>query len=588
MEYRKYINRIDALLLRMDVEAKNQWIRQKAREVSAENRTALLASLSVFLETAGDEDQKDKGGLRDGLLMTPGEMRNWCDMLAKSEEMGLKRYFSMEDDYDISGLPSEIVRDPYELMDTLEKMICACRQLIDRKSYQTAWELLKRICRLRIPLHHMEQEYYEYDGLPEFDEGGDYELGDELDLYELIRREYLGVNGNDLARSLLYACYQAEDGADRMDELFALFQGKLCGGLVMEDILSFGPEELYQLPRFMMNWKTYLTYQEGEKASELLAEVYLYQGGLPALREAALQQVKRHPALYRICCQRLLDTGDDAGCMDMAKQALGVIKQDKRIRADIADLGAFAAVKAGDVSMLSVCRKEAFLAEPSGIRLLRLYQTDTQGVRDELIAFITSVPTDTVQTLFSGGNKREKYGISDFQKNLFQILLGDFNGGLENLREEMKRGYSFYEISESLIWVMLLLMKRPDGSETRAELASIRETLHGLGIENGQEDEAKVLLNLCRITYPLTEKQCRAGLDLAKAAVSKVTEVLVGGSHRSRYHMAAELIVMLGLVQETWGQKGALRTVTGYFISLHPRKSAFRQELQAAALPEKG
>lgn len=46
--------------------------------------------------------------------------------------------------------------------------------------------------------------------------------------------------------------------------------------------------------------------------------------------------------------------------------------------------------------------------------------------------------------------------------------------------------------------------------------------------------------------------------------------------------------VMLGLAREASGQKDALRTVTDAFLSLHPRKSAFRQELQAAALAERG
>lgn len=588
MEYREYMERVDAVLLQMDGEGKDQWIRRKAREAAAEERPELLASLSALLETADDEGQEQKGRLPEGLVMTPEEMRDWCDTLAESEEMGLKKYFSMEEDYDMYGLPSELVLDPYELMDTLKKMICACRQLIGGKAYETAWELLKKICGLRIPIHLMDQEYYEYGEVPVFDEEEGYELGDELDLYELIREGYLEVSKYDLGRSLLYACYQAEDGADRLDGMFALFQGKFCGGMTIEDILSFGPEELRQLPRFMMNWKTYLIYQEGEKASELLAEAYLYQGGLAALREAAAEQAKRHPALYRICCQKLLTAGDYAGCMDLAKQALGVIAPDKGIRSAIVELGALAADKADDGSMLAACRREAYLAEPSGIHLLRLYQTDDSGLRDGLAAFTASLPAAAGRSLYDSETKQERHGISDFQKRLFQIVLGDFDRGLAYLREEVKRGYRFYGNSKSLIPAMLLLMKRPDGSETRAERALIRETLYGLGTEQEQKDEAEALLARCRKTYPLTEAQRQAGLDLAEEAVSKVTEALVGGNHRSRYHMAAELIVMLGLAREASGQKEALRTVTDAFLSLHPRKSAFRQELQAAALAERG
>ncbi|MCT4596527.1 MAG: hypothetical protein N4A50_01440 [Vallitalea sp.] len=60
--------------------------------------------------------------------------------------------------------------------------------------------------------------------------------------------------------------------------------------------------------------------------------------------------------------------------------------------------------------------------------------------------------------------------------------------------------------------------------------------------------------------------------------VDKRVEAVVGGGYRKSYHKGAELIVYLGQVLESNGEKGSVRLVDKY-RKIHSRKRAFKSEL---------
>lgn len=82
-----------------------------------------------------------------------------------------------------------------------------------------------------------------------------------------------------------------------------------------------------------------------------------------------------------------------------------------------------------------------------------------------------------------------------------------------------------------------------------------------------------------RASFPISEQQRHKCLELLREKVAKRTEAVVGGGYRGSYYKAAELIVVLGEIEEDMGEADGARKLAEFYRSKNFRKSAFCGEL---------
>lgn len=470
--------------------------------------------------------------------------------------------------------------DTMKIIPKLTDILNNVHTLVFQKEYEQAYKVLQMICSLTF---QAVSEWYD---------------DSELSLWKLMDEKLLLKDKKDVAKDLLYSCSQWMDAGNRPAELYKLLNNGWCADIRVMDLMAYGPEEIHDADAFMESWIAYLRKQPGDRAAALLEEACIYVGDISLLSEIATQDGATHPYLFKALCSRYVQKCLWQECLDSAVQGLQIIPKNLAIRGEIADYGIVAAghLGAGDVEKMLV--EESFLSQPIGSHFMRIFLYCDEKDRHRILGKISSVPVGGQSRLygrFSPYSQMEMKhtGIeSEILRQIYQAMLGDFESGYARCLND--KNYLGWTESFQGIFVPLMLLYFRDENATRrkADYALYNSIQRFFGIQDGdvlsshytsQKEEQGDFLRTCfrawKASFDISKQQRQKCLELLRDKVARRTEAVVGGGYRSSYYKAAELIVVMGEIEEDMGERDGARKLAEFYRAKNSRKSAFRGEL---------
>lgn len=553
MEFRQFTDTVQSILDHMPEQKKTYIIMEMARTLPETKREEFLD----FLE--GKEGRKT--------VLDFEEIEQWCVDIEEGEI-----YFDTEEEeYYEEGAWERDFRTRYldkmHIIPKLVHILDGLHEMVFQKEYKKAYQMLCRICGLSFMAI---SEWYD---------------DQELSLWDLIEEQILLRDQKVIEKDLLYSCCQST-GADRRGaELYGLLNGSLGRDVNVTDLLTYGPEAVYDADAFMEQWVSYLRGQTGGRSSALLEEACIYQGGVPFLKEIAMADGKSHPYLITALCERYAGMSLWQDCMDSAVQGLKLVSEKQMIRGDIADYGARAAGRLGQKDMEKMLAVEAFRSKPVGMYFLRIFLHCDAKERSDLIKSVCTIPVE------KRGYAPRKYLpmqmeearteiASEPLKQIYLVMLGDFETGYGDCKNDEK--YLGWSGSFQRIFISLMLQyfRKENGMFRKAD-ASLQNSIRVfLGVGEDGADFFQSCFQAWKSSYVLSEEQRKKCLELLHHKVDERTKAIVGGGHRHSYGKAAELIVVMGEIDEEMGTVNGTERLAEYYRKQNSRKSAFRAELQ--------
>lgn len=554
MDYKTYISAVEKQLSQMTEEQKTDWIYAQARTVEENQRKKFLDILSGKEKTYTE--------------LMPGEILEWCHQIDGGEiyfEAEEYEYYE-EGDWD-SDWRIEY-HDIFGISSFLKKAIDTCNQLLWQKEYDSAFQLLDRICRLEF---HTDCED---DGLSEYDEG--------LTIEELVAEGLFSIDFKKLSLCLLYACYQTNTGQDRLEKLYEYLRWKQCSTIVLTDVFAYGPEKIADERKFMEKWRTFLMDTSGDRAAELLVDACIYLGGDEYLLRTAEENVKKHPYLYKVCCERRYQCRDYAACIAIAEAAVKQIDVNKVIRADISDIAIQAAKEMGNQNA-GHFYQDAFYSNPNSWHLLRLYKLENKIVIAEALKRVQNLEVLPFSGNTGSAEEKEAAIYDRNQKILYRFLLGDYNDILKKCHKNASYlGWSS-DLKGIIVPLLLLYLKKDEEQKTCAERNLIEQIKYRIQFESTENESFDEYLTIWRNSCNMPEAEKEMYIQWLRREIDKRTEHVVGGGYRKSYYKAAELIVLLGAILEERGEAGGMCKLVDYYKKQNSRKRAFRDEIDALA-----
>lgn len=556
MDFKTYITKVEKQLKQMTEAEKTDWIYAQARKVDEKDRQGLLNSLY--------------GKKEIHMKLTKEEILDWCQKVEEGEiylEAELSEY------YEERGWDSDWIveyHDTFGAMPYLTKAIDTCNQLVEKKEYANAYELLDRICCLEF-----HAEYNEDYGYEDYDEDG-------LTLEDLVKKELLLLDFRKLSLNLLYTCYQTNTGQDRLELLYEYLTWRMTDKILITDIFAFGPEEIKDANMFMQEWCAYLIQISEDRAAELLVDACIYLGSDEYLLKTAGEYAELHPFLYQAYCEKKYQLADYQACIQAAKEALDRIDGNKVIRSDISDIAVMAAKKANMDSELNRFYFAAFYSNPNSWHLLRLYKLKDPTVLKEALERIERLPVGSQMGTENPREQREVL-IYDDRRTICQFLLGDYDNVLRQCKQDNEYlGWSYGKKS-MIILLLLIYLKKDEKQKTVAERNLLDELDERLNFDSKEDESFSEYISIWRQSYVMPKEQEEACIKWLLEEVDKRTAEIVGGGHRKSYYKAAELIVVMGEIQEERGEAGGMRRLIDHYKSMHSRKTAFKSEIEGLA-----
>ena len=158
---------------------------------------------------------------------------------------------------------------------------------------------------------------------------------------------------------------------------------------MLEEIIQISPRPLPDQDQFLSDWIAFLRKQTDRDADTWLREAIRLSQGTPGLEELAQAEGKQRPRAYLDWFAALEREGKNREMLAAAQEALQSLPGQLPIRATVADYLCAAARRLNEAGALGAGRWEAFVAKPSLVRLLDLWDAappgkNVQGRCDEL------------------------------------------------------------------------------------------------------------------------------------------------------------------------------------------------------------
>lgn len=552
MDFKSYMAKVEKQIKQMSEEQKTEWIYEKARTVKEENRQSFLNSLS------------GKRTVSHGL--SAEDIDAWCEQVEAEELYFVAEYLEYGWGYD----EAIEYHDTCNIIPYLQKAIGVCTQLVAAKEYDPAYQLLDRIYRLEFAVK-VDDEYED-----EYEE-------EAINLQILQENALLPIDLKEFMLNLLYACCQETEGLERLAELYDYLLEGFDNKILLTDLFAFGPEEIKEKEKLMQEWRDYLLPVSSDRAVGLLVDACIFIGGEEELLKTARENVKLHPALYLEYCKRKVQEGDEKACMETAKEAIRRIDENKMVRADIADIAAKAAEVTGMDSELEHFYYTAFHSKPNAWHLLRLYQLKDSEVLKKAwkrVNYFKSVASNRIME----SKEQERSNIYDKRNiDIFQFLLGDYKRVLEQYRRNQEEMEWSYSKKRTIVFLLLLYLKKEEAVKTRAEYKILGELKEKLEMDHMEEEEYRNLIAIWKQNYQMPKEQEDGCIEWLLKVVEDCTKEIVGGGQRKIYKEAAQLIVVMGAIQEERGTRNGMRLLIDHYKMQHARKSAFKNEIEILA-----
>ncbi len=554
MDFKTYISAVERQLSQMSEIQKTDWIYNQARIVEENQRKDFLENLS--------------GRKNNHAELMAGSILEWCNQIDSGEI-----YFETEEyEYYEEGAWESDWRTEYHdvsgIIPFLGEAINACYQMLWQKEYDSTFQLLDRIFRLTF---HTDCEN---DWSSEYADG--------LSIDDLASEGLFSGDFKKMSLSLLYACYQTNTGQDRIEKIYEYLKREQCSAIVLTDIFAYGPEKITDEMEFMIKWRTFLMNASGDRAAELLVDACIYIGGDDYLLKTAEENVKTHPHLYKVCCERKHQCHDYAKCIAIAEAAVKQIDVNKIIRADISDVAIKSAKEIGNENVAHFYQ-DAFYSNPNSWHLLRLFKLEDKTVLEEALKRVQTLKPISFPDNTGSVENREVAICDRNQKMLYLFLLGDYKDIMKECqKKDSYLGWSF-DIKGTIIPLLLLYLKKDEKHRTCAERNLIEQIKNRIQFESTENELFDEYLTIWRNSGIIPENENKRYIQWLSREIDERTEHVVGGGHRKSYYKAAELIVVLGAIKEERGEINGMQNLINYYKKQHSRKRAFREEIDILA-----
>jgi hypothetical protein len=432
-----------------------------------------------------------------------------------------------------------------------------------------------------------------------------------------------GVSPSDLSdvemgeavAQYLRAVHEAEPPARRPQTLFEQM-GQVRSWLMnrrpmLEDLIQISPQPLPDRERFLPDWIAFLQTQSGSDADAWLREAVRLSQGTPGLEALARTEGKTRPRAYLDWFTALEGEGRHKEVLAAAQEALQTLPSQLPIRAAIADHLCAAAARLNQMEALRAGRWQAFLAKPTLLRLLDVWEAVPMG--EERMALMRRATQHMREYLARPPHRPEMIGLWGGEDDLERpawvdqsvlahacLLAGDFEAAHQLAAGEKVLGWSSSHNPQGLVvpFFLALLSGRSPGA-LPPNLAGLWEwgLQSSLGFWVGGWDKENPPLR--RLEGAYAEQFAQASvrdegqekilllrlrsvqawcLDVAQQRVNAI----VGGQHRKSYGKAAMLTAACAEVLQLQGDREAASSFVSEIRNRFPRHRAFQAELKAA------
>jgi tetratricopeptide (TPR) repeat protein len=406
----------------------------------------------------------------------------------------------------------------------------------------------------------------------------------------------------------LRAVYETEPPVHRPQALFEQMrqmQSRIARPRPMlEDIIEISPKPLPDQSQFLSDWIAFLREQSGSDADGWLREAVRLSQGTQGLEELARAEGKKRPRAYLDWFAALEQDGRHRQVLAAAQEALQTLPNKLPIRAAIADHLCTAAAKLNATDTLCAGRWEAFVAKPTLVRLLDLWDTAPTG---EDRTRLMQKAVQHVKDYLAHPSGRQEIGTWWSEDGLEQpawinksvlahayLLAEDWDPARQMAAREKVLGWSSSDNPQGLVVSFFLVLL----SDERPGTLPLNLTqLWQWGLQNSisfgywgglSKEEDRTLrrlehvyadrLSTTSLSHGKQEQVLSWCLDVAQQRVNAI----VSNQHRGSYGKAAVLIAACAEVLRLRGKGKEAGTLLDDVRSRFPRHRAFQAELKAA------
>ena len=560
MPLKSFLESVEQQLLSCSIEELRAILRNMAQQSAPGERAAFLQKLQPPVDPLAAEPGINPDELLDAIAELEDELSEAMEN-AEPDESDDEWYGEGSDDYE----------DPYEeFLEPIARLFDQAQAAFDygnlalaRDAYQALFELCN--------------------------EEDDYGRGIQTQQIENLDQE------ESLAR-YVFAVYSLTPAEQRAEQLFdALGQVREWNGkrLLFSQVIQISLSPLPDLDTFWPEWITFLKAQDDAHASAWLREAVRVSQGTEGLAALARGEGTRHPKAYMDWLEKLAEEQRRAEVLAGAQEALQALPKNLTIRADIADILCEMAIQLKDDGALRTGRWEAFLADPSELRLLDVWDVTPVGERlaqmqqaTKALQEIHSLPR-VVSYSQGNDNGLEQTGRVNQTLLTHALLLGG------NWREAYRLatannvlGWSSSENIQGLVLCFFLvwLSGKPAALPTALmkfwqEQLSSREWIYA-------NENTSTLTKRLETAYvnlfgqvSLEVAQQNDLLAWCLEVANQRVDAIVGGQHRKSYDKAARLITACAEVLRLRGETSRGRALLADVRGRYPRHRAFLTEM---------
>jgi hypothetical protein len=371
---------------------------------------------------------------------------------------------------------------------------------------------------------------------------------------------------------------------------------------MLDDVIQISPQPLPDSEQFFPDWIAFLRTQPGSDADAWLREAIRLSQGTQGLAALARAEGMQRPRAYVDWCAALEREEKHREVLAAAQEALRTLPEQIPIRAAVADYLCAAAVRLRDTEALQAGRWEAFVAQPTLVRLLDVWEASPPGLEQtrrmhQVAQHVQSVlarpPRQQALEVWRDDLERPTWPDTSVLAHAY-LLAGDWEAAHQLAAGEQVLGWSSRSHAQGLVVSCFLvhlsgrLLDSLPPNLTQLWQWGLQDSAGFGSWRGGDAGEAGPLARLQRAYVEcLPMASWRADrqtelvtwcLDVTKRRVNAI----VSNQHRGSYDRAA---VLLAACAETLWLRGNDREAQALVDEVRqrfPRHRAFQAEVRAA------
>ena len=530
METKEYLTQVENILNQMNERQLKEWIYAQARIGKLQNRKAFISSL------AGKEIKSS---------LNYDEIMEWCrkiddeEIYFEAEEYEYYPEGGWESDYEV------IYKDPFKIGNMIDNIFDLGFSMMMCKKYEHAFRLFECILNHHFRVYHDE---FGYD--------------DALTIVDLDKEDLIKIDMRIFKLTYLYLLIQSNHGQDLFTKIYHCFLLPDFDDRQINDVICYGPEKIDNENEFIQNWYNFLLNKTEKRAAELLIDACIYLKDEDYLLETAQKSKDLSGYLYQEYCNRKYSNKEYLQSIEAAKKAIKQIDKKEKIRSIICDTAYQAAAILHDDKDMKYFSLEAFISEPTGYRLMQLYQSSDTSILETALSEI-----------------KTNNNLSKDDQLLYMFMLKEIDPALEKCKEDHHYLGWRNNFKGIILPLLLLLLKKHSSHKTKAEQTLMNEIKGRLNCGNDQMFEE---------AFPKMKEHIQIDDEKRKELmmwifeeIERRCESILAGNYRNSYYKPAVLIIVLSHILYEQGDTASDDYLIHQYKERYSRRRAFISELNS-------